>query len=185
MAMPRDQSRTISGSLLDPRVIDPHQELVNYSDRDDADIAQIVRVLAAVRDWREAEQRMSDRSRKFMKLNETDMKALRFIIASKNQSVDVTPGGLAEHLKISTASTTKLLDRLAKAGHISRAPHPSDRRALVISVTDETHKTVRASVGKMHSMRFEAAARLTPDEREIVIRFLQDMSSTDEANTPH
>ncbi len=166
----------VSGSILDPRVIDPRQELVTYADKDAAEIEQIVRVLTAMRDWRQAEQQMSEKSRNYMKLNETDMQALRFIIASKNQGLTVTPGALAEYLKISTASTTKLLDRLARAGHIERGPQPTDRRALTITVSDSTHKEVRDTVGRTHSRRFDAAARLTPDEREVVIRFLNDLS---------
>jgi DNA-binding MarR family transcriptional regulator len=184
MASDRDESRRISGSLLDPRVIDPRQEMVSYEGKDQAEIEQIVRVLTAVREWREAEARSSEQSRGYMKLNETDMQALRFIIASANQGVIVTPGALAEHLKISTASTTKLLDRLAAAGHVTRAAHPTDRRALTITITDETHKTVRRTVGNMHAHRFNAASRLSPEEREVVIRFLEDLSdielSTDE-----
>lgn len=164
--------------MLDPRVIDPRQELVDYSGMDDAEIAQIVKVLSGLRRWREAEQALSLESRSHMRLNETDMKALRFLVVSKNQGVVVTPGSLAEHLNISTASTTKLLDRLATAGHIERSPHPTDRRALRITITQSTHEQVRESVGRTHALRFDVAARLSPPEREVVIRFLNDLSST-------
>lgn len=165
-------------AMLDPRVIDPGQELVSYSNLNDNEIAQIIQVLAGIRKWREAEQEISFRSRSDMKLNETDMKALRFLVASKNQGILVTPGMLAEHLRISTASTTKLLDRLELAGHIQRAPHPTDRRALTITITKKTHEQVRDGVGRMHAHRFQVAAALTPAERETVIRFLNALSET-------
>ncbi|WP_308116554.1 MarR family winged helix-turn-helix transcriptional regulator [Leifsonia poae] len=158
--------------MLDPRVIDPHQELVDYSAMDEAEIAQITRVLIGIRRWRETEQAISFQSRNHMRLNETDMKALRFLVVSKNQNLVVTPGALADHLNISTASTTKLLDRLAAAGHIQRSPHPTDRRALMITITKDTHEHVRDTVGRTHARRFDVAARLSPDEREVVIRFL-------------
>ncbi len=163
--------------MLDPRVIDPNQELVDYSAMDEDEIAQIVRVLTGIRRWRESEQEMSFESRSGMRLNETDMRALRFIIVAKNQGVVVTPGALAEHLDISTASTTKLLDRLEVAGHIERSPHPTDRRALAITITQHTHERVRESVGKPHARRFEVAAKLSPAEREVVIRFLSELSA--------
>jgi DNA-binding MarR family transcriptional regulator len=172
----------VEGIMLDPRAVDPKQELVNYSSMDDAEINQVVRVLQAIRHWREAEQRMSLRSRNHMQLNENDMKALRFLVVCKNEGIIATPGGLAEHLKISSASTTKLLDRLTAAGHIERSPHPSDRRALMITITQRTHEQVRDTVGRTHARRFDVAAQLTPSEREIVIRFLDDLSNTsDEA----
>jgi DNA-binding MarR family transcriptional regulator len=166
-----------SAWLLDPRVIDPTQELVKRSAMDDDEVDSVVSVLAALRRWREAEQTMSEASQKHMKLNATDMKALRFLMASRNAGAVVTPGMLAETLRISTASTTKLLDRLERAGHVIRSPHPTDRRALMITVTDATRSDARESVGRLHARRFEAAARLSHDERDIVIRFLTDLSA--------
>ena len=166
--------------LLDPRVIDPTQELVNRAAMDDDEVDSVVRVLAALRAWSEAEQRMSQASQKHMKLNGTDMKALRFLMASRNTGAVVTPGILAEMLQISTASTTKLLDRLEKAGHIQRSPHPTDRRALMITVTESTSANARESVGRTHARRFEAAARLSQEERDVVIRFLTDLSASGE-----
>lgn len=179
MGQPRDRPDVGPDAVLDPRVIDPDQELVSFEGLGDEEIAQIVHVLAAMRNWREAEQEISFRSRNEMKLNETDMKALRFLVAAKNQGVLVTPSGLADHLHISTASTTKLLDRLEQAGHIQRGPHPTDRRALVITITQQTHEQVRDSVGRMHAHRFDVAASLTPREREVVIRFLERLGETD------
>ncbi|GAA3751945.1 MarR family transcriptional regulator [Microbacterium kribbense] len=164
--------------MLDPRVIDPHQELVDYSALAEDEIAQIVRVLQGIRRWREAEQKMSFTSRDRMKLNETDMQALRFLVVAKNDGRIVTPGALAGYLGISSASTTKLLDRLAAAGHIERAAHPTDRRALTIRITQQTHEQVRDTVGRTHARRFEVAARMSPAERETVIRFLDELSET-------
>jgi DNA-binding MarR family transcriptional regulator len=142
------------------------------------EIAQITQVLVGIRRWRESDQAINFQSRSHMRLNETDMQALRFLVVSKNQNRIVTPGALAEYLSISTASTTKLLDRLAAAGHIERSPHPTDRRALMITITKRTHEQVRETVGRTHARRFDVAARLTSAEREIVIRFLNDLSDT-------
>src|SRR4051794_10095790 len=176
MSDARERSRSVAGTIHDPRMLDPRQELVKTSGLGDDEIGQIVRVLDAIRQWREAEQRLSLASRNDMQLGENDMKALRFLVLCKNQGIVATPGALSEHLNISSAATTKLLDRLAEAGHIQRSPHPSDRRAITITITQSTHELVRDTVGKTHAHRFEAAARLTPEEREIVIRFLADLS---------
>lgn len=164
--------------MLDARVIDPHQDLVDYSTMGEAEIAQVTQVLAGMRRWRESEEALSFKSRNHMRLNENDMKALRFLVVSQNQNVVATPGALAEHLSISSASTTKLLDRLAGGGHVERQPHPTDRRALMITITKRTHEQVRETVGRTHALRFEAVARLTPAERDVVIRFLNDLSRT-------
>ncbi|MFP3465731.1 MarR family winged helix-turn-helix transcriptional regulator [Leifsonia sp. SIMBA_070] len=174
----RRDARRISASLTDPRIIDPRQELVRHDDLSEEELAQIVRVLTAMREWREADQRLSFASRTHMKLNETDMRALRYIIASMNSGVPVTAGALSDHLHISTASTTKLLDRLERAGHVERRPHPTDRRAVTVEITPETHREVRRTMGLQHARRFEVVRSLTPQDRDTVTRFLQDLSAT-------
>jgi DNA-binding MarR family transcriptional regulator len=178
MADDRDARHHIEAAMHDPRISDRDGELVSREGLDDADVDQVVRVMQSLRGWHTAERGMSEASSKYMKLNVTDMRALRFLIAARNQQEIATPGALAEYLGISSASTTKLLDRLERGGHVVRAPHPSDRRALAISVTDATRVVARESVGRLHARRFAVAAALTPDEREVVIRFLDALSST-------
>lgn len=164
-------------SVLDPRVIDPDQELVRRTGLEDQDIDQVVRVMDALRRWREAEQRASEASRRYMRLGETDMRAIRYLVVAQNRGEVVTPGELATHLDISTASTTKLLHRLSAGGHVRRLPHPSDGRSLVIEVTSETRRVALATVGRSHARRFDVAARLLPAEREVVLRFLEELAA--------
>lgn len=180
----RRDARRISASLTDPRVIDPRQELVRHDDLSDAEMEQISQVLAAMRAWREADQRLSFESRSHLKLNETDMRALRYIIASMNAEVPVTAGALSDHLHISTASTTKLLDRLERAGHVVRRPHPTDRRAVTVEITPETHRQVRRTMGRQHARRFEVVRALSPEDRDTVTRFLHELSATTMAQVP-
>jgi len=178
MADERDARHDIEAAMHDPRISDADEELVSREGLDDSDVDQIVRLMQSLRGWHTAERSMSEASSKYMKLNVTDMRALRFLIAARNQHEIATPGALAEYLGISSASTTKLLDRLEHGGHLVRAPHPTDRRALAISVTDATRVVARESVGRLHARRFAVAAELTPDEREVVIRFLDELSAT-------
>ncbi len=167
-------------SMIDPRVIDPTGTTVKHASLNPEDLDQVVAVLGALKAWRESEERLSLESRTYMKLNETDMKALRFIIAAKNSGVIVTAGMLSEHLQISTASVTKMLDRLQKADHITRTQHPDDRRAVVITITDATHIEARKTIGRRHGRRFEVAAALSPSERDVVIRFLSELAALEE-----
>lgn len=177
-----DQQRPTSDGLARASIYnvessDPRDELVDRGDASPEDMRQIAALMQALGQLREAEQRLSSASRRYMKLNETDMRALHYLIVCANRDVTATPGGIAHHLDISTASTTKLLDRLEKGGHITRAPHPTDRRALAISITAETRRAAMETVGRQQAKRFYAAARLTPAERDVVIRFLEDMTA--------
>lgn len=163
-------------SIYDVDASDPASKLVDRSEMDPEDVRQIGSVMAALGRLREAEQLLSDASLKYMKLNQTDMRALHYLIVAANTGTVTTPGAIAAHLKISTASTTKLLDRLERAGHITRSPHPSDRRALAIAITEVTRESAMNTVGRQQSKRFYSAARLNSAEREVVIRFLDDMA---------
>lgn len=167
---------SVSSNLYDLDASDPDRRLVDRGDMSDADIRQISDLMGALGRVRDAEQRLSDASLRFMRLNQTDMRALHFLIVCEHRGTIATPGAIADHLGISSASTTKLLDRLERGGHITRAPHPTDRRALAITVAPETRESAMSTVGRQHAKRFHAAARLTPAEREVVIRFLDDMA---------
>lgn len=156
---------------------DPESRLVDRSQIDSETMSQIARIMAAIGSLRDAEERLSEASQKYMKLGRTDMRALHFLIVMKNSGKIVTPGLMAAHLKISTASTTKLLDRLQRGEHITRSIHPLDRRAFAIDITPASHEAAMQTVGRQQAKRFNAAARLTADEREVVSRFLSDMAS--------
>ena len=163
-------------AIYDVEASDPRSELVDRSGVAPEDLQQIALVMGALGELREAEQKLSRASRRYMQLNETDMRALHYLIVCANRHAIATPGGIAQHLAISTASTTKLLDRLEKGGHIVRSPHPTDRRALAITITEETRHAAMQTVGRQQAKRFYAAARLTREERAVVIRFLEDMT---------
>lgn len=163
-------------NIYDVNVADPKSQLVDRSAMAPSDVAHIGELMAALGRLRTAEQQLSDASLKYMKLNQSDMRALHYLIVTANNGTIATPGAIASHLKISTASTTKLLDRLETAGHITRAAHPSDRRALAISITPTTRQAAMDTVGRQQAKRFHAAARLSAADRDVVIRFLDDMT---------
>ena len=167
---------SVSSNLYNVDSSDPDSRLVDRSALAGSDVRQIGDLMSAFVRLREAERRLSEASLRYMKLNDSDMRALHYLIVSGNHGSIATPGAIASHLNISSASTTKLLDRLERAGHITRAPHPTDRRALAISITDETHEAAMTTVGQQQANRFHAAARLTTEERDVVIRFLDDMA---------
>ncbi|MGC4175238.1 MarR family winged helix-turn-helix transcriptional regulator [Demequina sp.] len=165
------------GSLYHVASNNERSELIDVSGVDEVTMAEINAIMGALGRLREVERKLSDESQRFMKLGETDMRALHFLMVSENRGVIVTPGALAMQIGISAASTTKLLDRLERGGHVVRHPHPSDRRALTVTVTQETRRAATGSVGRQQARRFYAAARLTSAEREAVARFLDDMAN--------
>lgn len=163
---------SVASSLYDIDAADPDGQLIDRTDLDPEGIAQITRLMKSMAKLRDAEEALSKASQKFMQLSEIEMRGIHYLIVAANQNTVVTPGAIAQHLEITSASTTKLLDRLERGEHIVRGPHPTDRRSLSIQVTDETHAVARDTVGRMHATRFTVAASLSPAERETVIAFL-------------
>lgn len=161
-------------SIFDLASSDPHSQLIDRSNFTVADVAQIDRIMAAMAHLRKAEKTLSEASQRLMKLNATDMRAVHYLIVCANRGEEATPSSLAKFLGITTASTTKLIDRLERGHHAVRRPHPTDRRALCVTVTAETHAAARDSIGRHQASRFKAASRLTPEQRETVIQFLTE-----------
>ncbi|WP_292718549.1 MarR family transcriptional regulator [Microbacterium sp. 13-71-7] len=175
-----ESERRIDRAMIDPRLIDPAVELVRRAHLPDGDVDEIVELMAALHAWHAAAERMSAASRRYMNLNQNDMRAVRFMIAAENAGEVATARALADHLGISSAATTKMLDRLERGGHIIRRPHPADRRAIALQVTPSTRRAAREGVGRLHARRFDVAARMSSDERRTVIRFLEELAATED-----
>lgn len=163
--------------MVDPRVMDPGQELVTLDDYTTEEIDQIVEVMEAMRRWRTIERQLNDASRKYMQLGENDMRAVRYMIAMQRHGTLATPSDIARHLGITTASVSKMLDRLVAGNHVHRLPNPQDRRSTALQVSEETQAIARRSVGHSHAQRFHAIGSLTPDERAAVIKFFDAFSA--------
>lgn len=162
--------------LYDVESNDPESRLIDRTQMSPQELSEIGHLMAALGRLRDAEQLLTEASQEYMKLGRSDMRALHYLIVARHGGTIITPSAIAAHLNISSASTTKLLDRLESGGHIVRTPHPTDRRALAITITDTTHEAAMQTVGRLQSKRFHAAARLTSEERAAVTRFLEDMT---------
>ncbi|GAB3592673.1 MarR family protein [Corynebacterium faecale] len=163
-------------NLYDVRSSDPRSELIDRSDMTPEDIAQIGRLMKALSGLRDVERAVGQASARYMELSTQDMRALHYLIVAGHTGEMVTPGMLGTHLKLSPASVTKMLNRLEKGEHIIRRVHPIDRRAFALEVTEVTRTEAMQTLGRHQARRFDSAKRLSPDEREVVIRFLEDMT---------
>lgn len=91
------------------------------------------------------------------------------------QAGEATPTELARELGVSTAAMTLVLDRLADAGHVTRHPHPTDRRKVVINPVAATARAAQALVDPLTTGVETLIASLDPDEQETVSTFLAGM----------
>ena len=61
-------------------------------------------------------------------VNHTDLQAMTHLIEHGSMSA----GELAKAVGLSPAAATTMIDRLVDVGHVSRKPHPQDRRSIVV-----------------------------------------------------
>ncbi|MPV37860.1 MarR family transcriptional regulator [Georgenia subflava] len=133
-------------------------------------------LLEALRSFRRADEEMRRRISRDMDMNITDMQTLQLVIAAERAGEPITPRTIAGRLGISTASTTKLLDRLTLSGHLVRQPHPRDRRSVVVVATPHAHEEVRERLGHMHERMAAVARSVAPECRAAAAAFLQRMA---------
>jgi DNA-binding MarR family transcriptional regulator len=67
---------------------------------------------------------------------------------------------------------TSLLDTLEGRGLIERHPHPTDRRKILIELTDEARDIVDRMLPTVHAAATEALADLTASDQEQLITSL-------------
>lgn len=135
-----------------------------------------IALLHALRTFREADQDMRRRVSGDMDMNATDLAAVRFVIAREREDDPASPGNLAEHLRISGPSTSKLLDRLTESGHLERTPHPHDGRARVVVAKERAHTEVRERLAGVHARMMEVARDTPAPDRDAVLDFLERMA---------
>lgn len=105
-------------------------------------------------------------------LGVNDMTALDHLL----QSGPLGPAELGHLLGMRSASATALVDRLEAMGHVERRPHPTDRRRLVVEPTPHAVEEVLGVIRPIVADLDAVAEDLTPDERQVVVRYLSRVS---------
>ncbi|HEV2375737.1 MAG TPA: MarR family transcriptional regulator [Streptosporangiaceae bacterium] len=77
----------------------------------------------------------------------------------------MTPGELADHEKVQPPSMTRVISALVEAGLVTRSAHPTDRRQVLLSVTEEGRELVRQARRRRDEWLARRLAELTPAER--------------------
>jgi len=102
-------------------------------------------------------------------INRTDLRCLDELL----QAGELSPARLAERVRLTTGSTTTLLDRLERAGYVTRSPDLRDRRRIVVRPTPKALDRAQDLYGPLAAEGVQALSHLTPDELRTVLRYLQ------------
>lgn len=109
------------------------------------------------------------------RLGATDVRALVALLDLERAGAPASPTALARELRLTTASTTVLLDRLERAGHVRRTPRADDRRRVDITVTDSAKELGWAFFGPVIDTTRAVLARRTLAQRAVIDQFLDDL----------
>src|SRR3989440_12442572 len=94
-------------------------------------------------------------------LSDTQLAAL----ATLERHGAMTPGELAEHEKVQPPSMTRVIAALVDWQLVSRAPHPTDRRQVILTVTPGGRDLVQKVRRRREAWLARRLAELTPEER--------------------
>jgi DNA-binding MarR family transcriptional regulator len=93
---------------------------------------------------------------------------------------ELTPGQLGSLLQLSSGGTTGLIQRLERAGHVSRRAHPRDRRSAVVRLTPAIASWAADAWAPFVADIDALASELSDSEREVVRRFLEAIADAAE-----
>ena len=93
------------------------------------------------------------------------------VLARLDRDGPLTTSALATAERVRPQSMAQTVAELQAAGLVSRTPDPTDRRQVMIGLTDEGRATLAADRRRREGWLAEAmAAELTPEEQETVVR---------------
>ncbi|EMD28288.1 Transcriptional regulator, MarR family [Amycolatopsis azurea DSM 43854] len=104
-------------------------------------------------------------------INATDLAAMEHLTTDG----PLTAKELADRLRVSTAASTHIVDRLEKAGHIVRRPHATDRRKVLVEPVAESMNQIFGHLHPLLRGVEDLVEALSPRDRDVVKAFLTDV----------
>ncbi|WP_334595047.1 MarR family transcriptional regulator [Streptomyces sp. B21-083] len=121
-------------------------------------------------------------------LHPTDLRALIHLLDADRAGIDVSPGRLGAALRLNSAGTTALLDRLERLELVRRRRAEDDRRRVVLTVEPKAVELGWSFFGSLIANLVDAAQEFTPGELDVVHRYLtaalRAAAPADDASTP-
>ncbi|MEU6022091.1 MarR family transcriptional regulator [Micromonospora sp. NPDC047134] len=113
-------------------------------------------------------------------LNRTDLRAMDLVLAHDGP---LSAGELTRALKISPAATTTVIDRLERAGLVTRARDAGNRRRVLISGTDLARAIEQEIYLPVGEAGAQALGRYGEDQLATILDFLETARQVQETQT--
>jgi DNA-binding MarR family transcriptional regulator len=139
------------------------------------------RLSKAVEDYQAAVDDFDREVARQLGVNETDLRCLEILV---QDTPEATPRQLADRLGLTTGSVTSMLDRLEKMGYLTRSPHPSDRRKLIVRATETASLRAWELMGPLVTEgQQQLLTRYTAGQLGLITDFLTRARDLQEAHT--
>ena len=84
----------------------------------------------------------------------------------------LSAGEIARETGLATASVTDLIDRLVKKAYVSRGPHPTDRRRIVVTLLEDSVTATRRHFGVPNPSLAALCDHYDVQQLEVITDFL-------------
>ncbi len=101
-------------------------------------------------------------------VNRRDFEAMQHLVMSG----PLSPTEIARRLDVSTAAATVIVDRLAAVGHVTRQPHPSDRRGVLVVPNPASVERAMARILPLISGVDRVLDDFTTEEQGVITQYL-------------
>lgn len=99
------------------------------------------------------------------------------VLAHVRRSNGCSLGDLAERRGVSLPTMSKMVSSLVDKGLITREPDPSNRRAVIIRLTEEGDTLYLRVLSNLQQRIAQDLVQLAPEEREDIIRALETLAA--------
>ena len=106
-------------------------------------------------------------------MTSTELEAVEHL----EQDGPLTQRQLADRLSLTSGGTTLLVDRLEHGGLVSRRPHPTDRRAVLVELNRAAAAQISSSLDRYHDAVTAATRSLSAAERDATAAFLDAITA--------
>jgi len=113
-------------------------------------------------------------------LSFTEYSVLRLLQRAPKRRL--APSVLAEAILCTTGAMTKLVDRLQRAGRVSREPDPNDRRGVLVRLEPAGNRVANAAAERYQQERDRVLGRLRPREAKRIHESLRRLLEALEAD---
>lgn len=110
-------------------------------------------------------------------LHSTDVRALISLLDAERAGQPATPGWLGQQLGLNSASVTALIDRVEQRGLVVRERDMSDRRRVIIDVTDSAKNLGWSFFGPLIGQATDVLESFSPTQLTTIGEFLTKMSA--------